>query len=460
MAKGDLFNLLSKISEEVNSRSTDLRPYLDRYPHIIEISSKSIEQQVSIQIAEFLQPGRKSGEQLLSRKYGVTNGLNAEDSLAALQAEGVELNAKAKEYCQLFARNVFKFLEQSKGNLYEVKKLSGSDTEYTVSIEYVGLKSTATPKKDFLVKDSSDVFRFIQEKGLAPAQSALRNQLIGIYKTIGRSTKAGDRLFDLGHITAVSQVKRETAVRALERIKTSPQYSDVLAGLMKYELISKFSASSELNKFFEGKVVYARPEAVAFNNVQSKFETELLKEVQNALKQVVESNVDWANQAGSDTIVEAIAKELIGTAVKRGAKGNLSKIDRAPSKASLAKTLKKKVVTRKLGKPNVSTPSPLPEAGKSAVDLRSLIPILNQRLPEVVRSNMGIGGRLRNRTGRFSESARVVEIGGDVMSYSYQRNPYQVFESQGPRDPRPLIEGSIRELAASLTRQKFNLRRV
>lgn len=456
MAKGDLYNLLSKISEEVNARATDLRPYLDRYPHIIEISSKDIEKQVSIQIAEFLQPGRKSGEQLLSRKYGVNNGLNAEASLEALQREGVELNTKAKEYCQLFARNVYSNLEKAKGNLYSVKKISGSDTEYTLSIEYIGEKSSAAPKKDFLNKDTSDVFRFIQEKGLSPAQTALRNQLIQIYKTIGRSTKAGDRLFDLGHITAVSQIKRETAVRALGRAKT--QYADVAAGLLKFELISKFSQAAELDKFFEGKIVYARPEAVAFNNVQSKFETELLKEVQNSIKEVLEANKDWADQAGSDSLVDAIAKELIGTAVKRGAKARLSKNNRSSSKVESSSKLTSKIVSSKIGKPKISTPSPEPIG--SSLGLKSLIPLLNLNLADIIRSHMGQAGRLKNRTGRFSESAQVIDINGDTMTYSYMTNPYQVFESQGSRDPRPLIELSIRELARGIVTTKFNLRRI
>ena len=82
--------------------------------------------------------------------------------------------------------------------------------------------------------------------------------------------------------------------------------------------------------------------------------------------------------------------------------------------------------------------------------------------------------RLRYDTGRFADSVKAVTVtqerGGmlPVVAYTYQRDPYQVFEMGGgnkefatvERDPRGLIEGAIRKAAAELAMNRFMLRRV
>jgi len=92
---------------------------------------------------------------------------------------------------------------------------------------------------------------------------------------------------------------------------------------------------------------------------------------------------------------------------------------------------------------------------------------VNSRLTKTLKQNMGRPG-LENQTGRFAESAQVVNanaLGNHIhMDYSYQQQPYRVFENgdQYPTgyDPRPLIEKSIRELAAAQIETKFTLRRI
>ena len=80
--------------------------------------------------------------------------------------------------------------------------------------------------------------------------------------------------------------------------------------------------------------------------------------------------------------------------------------------------------------------------------------------------------RLENQTGRFANSVRVTDItktarGFPSVGYTYQKEPYQVFEmTQGrppwsttDRDPRGLIDASIREVAANLALGRFYTRR-
>jgi hypothetical protein len=80
--------------------------------------------------------------------------------------------------------------------------------------------------------------------------------------------------------------------------------------------------------------------------------------------------------------------------------------------------------------------------------------------------------RLNFRTGRFANSVRVTDIGqtkvGQSIGYTYQTNPYQVFEmgkgrdpwSTPDRDPRPLIDMSIRQIMTQYTTKRFTTRRV
>jgi hypothetical protein len=104
-------------------------------------------------------------------------------------------------------------------------------------------------------------------------------------------------------------------------------------------------------------------------------------------------------------------------------------------------------------------------------DLLQMIGLINKELPKTVRKNM-VAPRLENRTGRFADSVQVTEItqtrkGFPSIGYTYQRNPYEVFEegsqgnwSNGDRDPRDLIDMSIREIAARMALGRLYTRRV
>ena len=98
-------------------------------------------------------------------------------------------------------------------------------------------------------------------------------------------------------------------------------------------------------------------------------------------------------------------------------------------------------------------------APKTTIDVKFLIGIFNQELPNTIANNMG-DPRLNFQTGRFSRSVTVLDIaqtrqGFPSVGYTYQKNPYQVFENSSgsrfsgtERDPRALVDVSIREIAA------------
>ena len=109
---------------------------------------------------------------------------------------------------------------------------------------------------------------------------------------------------------------------------------------------------------------------------------------------------------------------------------------------------------------------------RGGVNPLGMLMLLNKKLPEKVQQKMGLPG-LTNRTGKFAQSAKAINItdtneGVPVIDYTYETNPYQIFETgkgQKPwstmqRDPRTIIDRSIRELAAEMALGKFTTRRV
>ena len=138
-------------------------------------------------------------------------------------------------------------------------------------------------------------------------------------------------------------------------------------------------------------------------------------------------------------------------------KKNIEKSDRYKGKKTVGSTKRAAALKRKK-----TTPAMKP---------LQLMGLINKELPNKVRENMEIPG-LENRTGRFAQSARITDItetakGFPSIGYTYQRDPYQVFEngssgpwSNGQRDPRTLIDRSIREIAVQFAIGRFYTRRM
>jgi hypothetical protein len=80
--------------------------------------------------------------------------------------------------------------------------------------------------------------------------------------------------------------------------------------------------------------------------------------------------------------------------------------------------------------------------------------------------------RLINRTGRFAQSARVVNVeqtsqGFPSFVFDYERDPYDVFDrtlgrspwNTAQRDPRALVDLSVREIVREMAIGRFYTRR-
>ena len=111
------------------------------------------------------------------------------------------------------------------------------------------------------------------------------------------------------------------------------------------------------------------------------------------------------------------------------------------------------------------------KATSSSYSIAAIMGNMNAKLPGKVAENMG-SPALEKRTGRFAASTRVTEVaktpqGYPSVGYSYQKDPYSVFETtsgsrfaDAHRDPRVIIDKSIREIAAEMAIGRLYTRRV
>ena len=109
---------------------------------------------------------------------------------------------------------------------------------------------------------------------------------------------------------------------------------------------------------------------------------------------------------------------------------------------------------------------------KSRRSMFSFIAMINKKLPQTVEKNMR-SPRLQNQSGRLARSVEIKDVtqtrkGFPSFGYTYDKDPYQIFEvgkglepwATPDRDPRRLIEGSIREIAADMALGRFFTRRL
>ena len=183
---------------------------------------------------------------------------------------------------------------------------------------------------------------------------------------------------------------------------------------------------------------------------------------------------DMLNQKGSGSLLDKIEDKVILENLTKGKKVVATK-RKKPVKSKTKNKVKTKGTKQKTGKVSTKAGGPRkkPRAvkGISASPL-ALIGILNQKLPETVRKNMDPPA-LENKTGRFADSVKVTDIaqtpqGYPSIGYTYRKDPYQVFEdgvgappwANGQRDPRELIDKSIREIAIGYAIGRFYTRRL
>lgn len=206
------------------------------------------------------------------------------------------------------------------------------------------------------------------------------------------------------------------------------------------------------------------------NNLQAKLERQALTSFKNELASIKTKSSTPLDEAVAAVLLNELAPRKAKVTGKR--KKSISETSKSPTRKTRVKQKNYIKVARDSTVPQELTgPKRKAKKGPSSVPL-SFLGILNSRLPETVAKNMGEPG-LVYRTGRFANSVKALNIlttkqGFSSIGYTYDLSPYQVFEmGQGSppwatpeRDPRGLIDRSIREIAAQYAMGRFYTRRL
>tara|TARA_R110002074_G_scaffold141030_1_gene287378 strand:+ start:58 stop:1512 length:1455 start_codon:yes stop_codon:yes gene_type:complete len=199
-------------------------------------------------------------------------------------------------------------------------------------------------------------------------------------------------------------------------------------------------------------------------------------------KSFISNYGDLGDLEGSDSIVRRNRKLIIKQVAKEFRKVPNVKVKTENTKLKTSKGGAKKTI----GSPKVKKASIVSLAASAKMPtsrrkkkrrpppprmaLKNILGVLNAKLPEQVAKNMG-SPRLENRTGRFAQSVRAIDVtqtskGFPSIAYTYRKNPYGVYESTSgsrfaevDRDPRTLIDTSIREIVAQFGLGRLYTRR-
>ena len=217
------------------------------------------------------------------------------------------------------------------------------------------------------------------------------------------------------------------------------------------------------------------------NSQQGGGEEQNLKDAFSRAIENLKDIVSIPGMPGSDSLIRAHRKKLIKEMVKpfknkRGIKVKhedlIIKDNKKPEKL-IKKAGKTTLATQAAGrvKPKKKIRGQKTRPKGQKFDLKMILGVLNNQLPERVADNMG-SPRLENRTGRFAQSVRATDVtqtpqGFPSIGYTYMKNRYGVYESTSgtkfsdvERDPRPLIDQSIREIAIGFGLGRLYTRRM
>jgi hypothetical protein len=443
-----------------------------------------------------------------------------------LQARGLILtaadNTKISKECDILSNEIISAIQNirsERDSLAEKLELSAGKIDYAfTSMTNTGRKPTRWASADDVFANLKEVYKeaigiffnnmqtYFQSMQESPEETALRvANREG--NTKGKSSKRGIRTKGKGKLIKTAgrfiNAEHEDNAGILESLirdafkKTSAEVVD-----SQGNSISEAQLQKDL-KALGIKIQMRRDENdnhvitlggslinIQKGNQAKEVNADLKKALERAHAHLAKNMGGLQHLEGSDTPLQKRKKRLTATAIEpfkkkknvnikvthedikvNKAKGSKvttqKKIKATKARAKNAKLVSAAVVmkTTKRGKRRPTKKSPLQ-------DMLKLVVQFNSKLPQTVRRNMGTP-KLNNITGRFANSAQVANVqltpqGFPSVGYTYQKEPYQVFEdgvgaepwANGQRDPRELIDKSIREIAAELAIGRIYTRRV
>lgn len=332
---------------------------------------------------------------------------------------------------------------------------------------------------------TKNIFDTIKSFYTAPRNTFI-DALNTFFKLRGKDALEGGSFFNLEHVEGSSVAEQQV----VDIIKKFGRRGSAFVG-NGGDITSKDLEELGLELFISKKGVEDRDILIVklgsqkLNLLKAGSESALKQIYRDSIKEALlrlDTSENFVNRPGSDSRIVIEKKKIKNRFVskiknnKRVKKPEKEKINYSKGKDTLKiKKRKSVVINKEVPIGALSVKSYRGKATKKEEPYQSLIglqTLINAKLPGTVKKNM-VSPALQNRTGRFAESVRVEEIretkkGFPSIGYTYQKNPYQIFEqgagktpwANSDRDPRKLIDSSIREIAIGLIEGRFFTRRM
>ena len=322
-----------------------------------------------------------------------------------------------------------------------------------------------------VVKESNMLSKFLTNEGNATAKFTRLTQFHHTATTVGEG--AAEKLKEAiqNGKMGISQEASNAAVVVVEKILQRVSYDYTLTDNQGKRTVA-----------IKGK---PGPQPKNAPGAQDGDWIVLLPRLEKAIYHaLIDAGVDkkLASEKASQPFDEKIAKTLINKELLEPAKkiakveGGLFEVDpkRRKVKDRQSKQKKQKMpaaggITLKAQRMAATKRKKSKKRQASNVSLVKIVGVLKRDIQRRVLANMGAPA-LENRTGRFVGGVQITDAsltpqGHPSIGYTYQKNPYQTFEQgfkQGSkdRDPRRIIDLSIREIASQFAIGRFYTRRV
>ncbi len=453
MSKQSLVDVLHRIERDIYKTSEKYRTLVSNFEvHEFTVSAEDIIEEVTKEMQFREQKKKLSGQ---------TNTI---------------IRKEVRKMCKVL------FLE------FNPKRFDRGGRKHTVVSEFKGSPTNFTfilGSKPERRANIFNQFKRIKQKAQRPLIAALNKKLKQLNK--GRKEESQAELItaqkgflDLGHAkdSSVSMQRSKVAMETLWKLEGNSTMSPLAMKVIQ-EVMDQITF--EISKEDLGPpvdTIKVGMESKKINRASTSEEKKEVLELNKILLAACERLADqWVYIEGSDSSItkrqKIVVEDFVGPL--RGKKGIKvktinTKVKKSTGKGSIkSRKAKATAVAFKDTDKTKLAPQGKARKGVSSSPL-ALIKMINQKLPETVRKNMQEPA-LQSQTGRFAESVRVTDViqtpkGYPSFGYTYQKNPYEVFElgkGRAPwatpeRDPRQLIDKSIREIAADFAIGRFYTR--
>lgn len=288
-----------------------------------------------------------------------------------------------------------------------------------------------------------------------------------------------ERLDDivLAELSAIEKKDSDMLLRALDG---STEFLDI-----DLKASSTFAANAKTNKIRISYVFEDHTSNIAKGNLTRNLSNSVGKYLRNLSSkegEALASKLDTlfhevtdpfgiSNSPNSYKLIDDTVTGLL-SGKSKPIKGK-GKTHKFKSKISKQRNASKRLITlvRKRTKSLKSKILAVQRKKKFIIPTVTLKAILNQSLAEFIQAKMEDANveasldYLRNQTGNFSRSALILTLnreqtGAIFGTYTYQHEPYQIFEKGNKlgstgRDPRLYIEGAAREIAQQVLKKQF-----